>query len=75
MTTTTMLPIIIPAVEESENSKDKIKSKYSLHATPKVYILICKLPNPQIIVGTSKTMKYTKILILESFRLWYITIH
>ena len=43
--TPTMLPIIIPAVEESENSKDKIKSKYSLHATPKVYILIsCKLP-------------------------------
>ena len=40
----TMLPIIIPAVEESKNSKDKIKSKYSLHATPKVYILICKLP-------------------------------
>ena len=39
-----MLPIIIPAVEESENSKDKIKSKYSLHATPKLYILICKLP-------------------------------
>ena len=39
----TMLPIIISAVEESENSKDKIKSKYSLHATPKVYILICKL--------------------------------